>query len=53
VARAEAPALVVTHGGALRALVAAATGSLPPPVKNGAVWRVTWEHGAVVGAEPL
>jgi probable phosphoglycerate mutase len=53
VARADAPALVVSHGGALRAVVAAATGSLPPPVQNGAVWRVTWERGALVGAEPL
>jgi len=52
VARDDAPALVVTHGGSLRAVVAAATGKLPGPVKNTEVWRVTWEEG-LVGAEPL
>jgi probable phosphoglycerate mutase len=52
VATEGAPALVVTHGGALRAIVAAATGSMPPPIANGAVWRVVWE-GRVVGAERL
>jgi probable phosphoglycerate mutase len=50
VAREDAPALVVTHGGALRALVAAATGTAPPPVANGAVWRVVWD-GRVAAAE--
>jgi broad specificity phosphatase PhoE len=53
VAHPQVPALVVTHGGSLRALLAAATGTPPPPVQNGAVWRVVWEGGAVVGAEPL
>ena len=52
VARDDAPALVVTHGGSLRAVVAAATGKLPGPVKNVAVWRVVWEEG-LVGAEPV
>jgi broad specificity phosphatase PhoE len=52
VARDDAPALVVTHGGALRAIVAAATGDLPAPVKNGAVWCVTWDGGPV-GAEEM
>jgi broad specificity phosphatase PhoE len=51
VATAEAPALVVTHGGALRAMVASATGAIPPPVANGAVWKVVWE-GRIVAAEP-
>jgi probable phosphoglycerate mutase len=50
VATEGAPALVVTHGGALRAIVAAATGRMPPPIANGAVWRVVWQ-GRVVGAE--
>lgn len=49
VAREDAAALVVTHGGALRALVAAVTGTMPPLVRNGAVWRVTWA-GRLVGA---
>jgi broad specificity phosphatase PhoE len=51
VARDDAPALVVTHGGALRALVLAATGRLPPPIQNCAVWRVTWD-GALSSADP-
>jgi probable phosphoglycerate mutase len=50
VATQDAPALVVTHGGALRAIVAAATGQMPPPVANGAVWRVVWE-GQILAAE--
>jgi probable phosphoglycerate mutase len=50
VARDNAPALVVTHGGVLRAIVAAATGTLPAPVKNGAVWKVGWD-GRLVWAE--
>jgi len=52
VATEEAPALVVTHGAALRALVTQATGEVPPPVKNGAVWRIVWE-GRIAAAEPL
>ena len=51
VATVDAPALVVTHGGALRAMVVSATGAIPPPVANGAVWKVVWE-GRVVAAEP-
>jgi probable phosphoglycerate mutase len=52
VATDHAPALVVTHGAALRALVTATTGQVPPPVKNGAVWRVRWD-GRLAEAEPL
>jgi probable phosphoglycerate mutase len=52
VARDDAAALVVTHGGALRALVAATTGTMPPLVKNGAVWRITWA-GRIVAAQPF
>jgi broad specificity phosphatase PhoE len=51
VARHDAPALVVTHGGALRAIVAAATGALPAPIKNAAVWRVAWQEGLVSAEE--
>jgi probable phosphoglycerate mutase len=50
VARDDAPALVVTHGGVLRAIVAAATGTLPAPIRNGAVWKIAWE-GRLVSAE--
>jgi probable phosphoglycerate mutase len=35
--------LVVTHGGAIRAAVAAGTGVQVPPVVNGRVFRVQWE----------
>jgi broad specificity phosphatase PhoE len=53
VARDDAPTLVVTHGGVLRAIVAVATGSLPAPVENGAVWRVAWEGRPVWADEGL
>ncbi|HEY5240234.1 MAG TPA: histidine phosphatase family protein [Polyangiaceae bacterium] len=52
VAGEDAPALVVTHGGALRSVVASVTGELPPLVENGAVWVLVWE-GRLVGAAPL
>jgi probable phosphoglycerate mutase len=52
VAREDAPALAVTHGGALRAVVAAATGTMPPFVKNGEVWRLVWDE-RIVEARPL
>jgi probable phosphoglycerate mutase len=46
------PALVVTHGGAMRALIATVLGRLPPMLDNGAVWRIMWE-GRAVHAEAL
>jgi len=52
VAGEDAPALVVTHGGALRSVVASVTGELPALVENGAVWVLVWE-GRLVGAAPL
>jgi probable phosphoglycerate mutase len=52
VATDERPVLVVTHGGALRAAVAAVTGELPAFVENGAVWVLAWD-GRLVGASPL
>lgn len=52
VARSDAPALVVTHGGSMRAVLTVATGEVPGPIKNGAVWRVEWDQG-LVGAHPL
>jgi broad specificity phosphatase PhoE len=48
----DSPALVVTHGGALRAAIALATGSLPAPIANGAIWRVEWDE-QIVAAEAL
>ena len=44
-ARDGAPALLVTHGGALRAAVRAATGVLPGPIANCAIWRIEWDRG--------
>lgn len=52
VATAEVPALVVTHGGSMRALLAAALGEVPPPIANGAVWRITWDE-KLIDARPL
>jgi broad specificity phosphatase PhoE len=52
VAREDAPALVVTHGGALRSVVSSVTGQMPPMVANGEVWVLTWE-GRLVAAKRL
>jgi probable phosphoglycerate mutase len=35
----ETPVLVVSHGGSIRALLARATGVMPPPLENVAVFR--------------
>ena len=35
----DAPVLVVSHGGSIRALLARVTGTLPPPMENVAVFR--------------
>jgi probable phosphoglycerate mutase len=35
----EGPVLIVSHGGSIRALVARATGAMPPPLENVAVFR--------------
>jgi probable phosphoglycerate mutase len=44
--------LVVTHGGSLRAAVSTATDVPPPPIANGAIWRIEWE-GRIVRAEAV
>jgi probable phosphoglycerate mutase len=44
--------LVVTHGGALRAAVGAATDVPPPPIANGAIWRIEWD-GRIVRADAV
>ena len=36
----DAAVLVVSHGGSIRALLARATGAMPPPLENVAVFRV-------------
>jgi probable phosphoglycerate mutase len=50
IAHPGAGVLVVTHGGAMRAAILAATGETPPPIANAAVWRMAWE-GRIVEAE--
>jgi broad specificity phosphatase PhoE len=52
VATPEVPALLVSHGGAMRALLAAALGEVPPPIANGAIWRITWDE-CLIEARPL
>ena len=52
VATPEVAALVVTHGGSMRALLAAALGEVPPPIANGAIWRITWDE-RLIEARPL
>jgi broad specificity phosphatase PhoE len=37
----DAPILVVTHGGALRAAVNTVA-AMPPPIANGAIWCISW-----------
>jgi broad specificity phosphatase PhoE len=41
-------ALVVSHGGSLRSFIAAATGTRPPPIANGTLFRATVENGRYV-----
>jgi broad specificity phosphatase PhoE len=53
VARANAPVLLVTHGGALRAAVRVATGTVPAPIANGAIWRVDWDGKVLRAAAHL
>ena len=38
--------VVVSHGGAIRAFLLAVTGTLPPPLQNGATFRLRWERGS-------
>jgi len=51
VATDEGAALVITHGGSVRALLAAATGTMPPLVGNGALWRLVWDARIVEATE--
>jgi probable phosphoglycerate mutase len=51
ITRSDAPLLLVTHGGAMRAALAHA-GHAAPPIKNTGIWRVEWD-GRVVHAESL
>jgi probable phosphoglycerate mutase len=49
--RAGAAVLLVSHGGALRAAIHAATGAMPAPIANGAIWRLEWDDDRIVNAE--
>jgi broad specificity phosphatase PhoE len=51
IAKDDAPALLVTHGGAMRAALAHA-GHTAPPIRNTGIWRIEWQS-RVVRAEPL
>lgn len=43
--------LVVSHGGCIRALVASVTGQMPPPLENGALFRLVLVDGEPEAAE--
>ncbi|HSZ81827.1 MAG TPA: histidine phosphatase family protein [Polyangia bacterium] len=43
----DAPVLIVSHGGSIRTLIARATGTMPPPLENGAVFSATVVAGAL------
>lgn len=43
----EAPVLIVSHGGSIRALLARVTGTMPPPLENVAVFRAVADDGSL------
>jgi probable phosphoglycerate mutase len=43
--------VVVSHGGAIRAFLLALTGSLPPPLHNGATFRLRWDGASFQNIE--
>jgi len=43
--------LVISHGGTIRSFIHAAVGVIPPPLENGALFRIRFEGGAFVSAE--
>jgi broad specificity phosphatase PhoE len=45
------PILVISHGGVIRSFIHATVGVIPPPLENGALFRVRYEGGAFVSAE--
>jgi broad specificity phosphatase PhoE len=47
------PVLVVSHGGSIRALIARATGAMPPPLANVAVFRAIATPAGMVEATLL
>lgn len=49
----EGPVLLVSHGGSIRALIARATGTMPPPLENVAVFRASVGESGLIEAELL
>jgi broad specificity phosphatase PhoE len=49
----DGPRLAVSHGGAMRLLVMSITGEMPPPLENGAVFRIDVRGDALVHAERI
>jgi probable phosphoglycerate mutase len=49
----DAPVLVVSHGGSIRALLARATGAMPPPLENIAVFRAVATPDGLIGVTRL
>ena len=47
----EGAALVVSHGGAMRLLVSSIVGELPPPLENGAIFRLDLAGDELAHAE--
>lgn len=47
----EGAALAISHGGAMRLLVKSITGELPPPLENGATFRLDLEGDEFVHVE--
>lgn len=45
------PILVISHGGVIRTFIHATVGVMPPPLENGALFRIRFEGGAFVSAE--
>ena len=52
-ADAEGPALVVSHGGAIRSFMSAVTGHAPPPLANGALFVARFADQSFVAVEAL
>jgi probable phosphoglycerate mutase len=49
----DAPALIVTHGGSLRALLRTVNGAVSEPIPNGAVYVVTHDGARFLGASAI
>jgi probable phosphoglycerate mutase len=45
------PILVISHGGVIRSFIHATVGVIPPPLENGALFRIRFEGGAFTSAE--